>query len=263
MRYAFAITTTLAAPLATSVACTSEIVADRLGDDAPTSDTADPGLGDDGTTQDNATGSSDWPDGDSEPSLADALLELTAQCDPISEHLFSTDPGAPADVPVCALPMKSVFWRADMDVTCNGRPSMHCNADTDPDFVPETAAKNWHDESLDAARLPYVVLPVPSSRFDYRDYGIRFATVIAVIYNGELRFGVFADLGAEHLIGEASYAMVDSFGVDPAPTNGGIDHDVTYIVFGGDAGVVHEIDEHHHAVDLGVERARALVGWSD
>ena len=42
---------------------------------------------------------------------------------------------------------------------------------------------------------------------------------------------VFADEGPSNIIGEASFATAKALGINPDPSNGGVDSGVTYIVF--------------------------------
>ena len=81
-------------------------------------------------------------------------------------------------------------------------------------------------------------MPLPSARFDYTANHILLGNVAAVLYQGQLHYGIFADEGPPEIIGEASYAMATLFGIDPDPVNGGADDGVTYIVFTGTAAQV-------------------------
>jgi hypothetical protein len=103
------------------------------------------------------------------------------------------------------------------------------------------------------------VIPLPSSRFDYSAHGIQLGSVVAVIYGGKVAYGVFGDEGPEEIIGESSYAMAKSLGIDPDPDSGGTDGPVTYIVFTGSSGVVPKIEDHAAAVTIGEARAAALI----
>ncbi|MDQ0954703.1 hypothetical protein QFZ24_008626 [Streptomyces phaeochromogenes] len=63
------------------------------------------------------------------------LLAAVRDCVPVSRGLYRTDNGAPADVPVCGK-RGAVFWKADLDIDCDGRPGPYCNESTDPLFSP-------------------------------------------------------------------------------------------------------------------------------
>ena len=74
-----------------------------------------------------------------------------------------------------------------------------------------------------------------------------------------MSFGVFGDEGPDNIIGEASYAMAASLGIDPDPSVGGTDDTVTYIVFTGEGAAVDPIEDHAAAESLGLELAAQLV----
>ena len=194
--------------------------------------------------------------GDMPPSAADLLGKL-ATCNPVGGD-YATDSGGTQDIPICGLP-SAVFWKADMDIDCDGKESAQCNLGTDPDFQNQTSATDSLGNPLDSATLPFVVVPLPSSRFDYSAAGLDFGSVIAVIYNNQVQYGVFGDEGPTSIIGEASYAMAQSLGIDPDPSTGGADSGVAYIAFTGPAAVVPTIEDHAMAVQLGIARARALL----
>ena len=54
-----------------------------------------------------------------------------------------------------------------------------------------------------------------------------------MIFNNKVVYAVFADEGPNSIIGEASYATAKALGINPDPSNGGVDSGVTYIVFPG------------------------------
>lgn len=194
------------------------------------------------------------------PPTAAALLALVNGCAEVSKAKYKTDedPGLPVTIPVCAL-TGAVFWKADLDVDCDGKPSAKCSLQTDPAYQPETSATDSSGAPLDAATLPYVVVPLPSDRFDYNAAGLALGSVIAVIYKGKVVYGVFGDEGPEAIIGEASYAMAVALGIDPDPSTGGADSGVTYIAFTGAGAVVPTIEDHASAVKLGEQLAAALI----
>ncbi len=218
-------------------------------DTTPATDTASPK----DTSPPTDTGPSGAP-------TADQLLALVATCDVASKAKYKTDDEAalPSNIDICKLP-GAFFWKADMDIDCDGKTSTACNASTDPAFQNETSTTDSKGGWLDAASLPYVVVPLPSTRFDYGASGIQLGAVVAVIYGGKVSYGVFGDEGPSNIIGEASYAMAKSLGIDPNPATGGTDSGVTYIVFTGKSAVVAPIEDHSVAVTLGQSLAAKLV----
>src|SRR6185503_2965501 len=111
-------------------------------------------------------------------------------------------------IPICGLP-GAVFWKADLDVDCDGKMTAQCNLPTDPAYQNQTAATDSMGQPLDAAALPYVVIPGKSTRFDYSAAGLKMGSVFAVIYKDTVMYGVAGDIGPTAIIGEASYRMAE------------------------------------------------------
>ena len=211
--------------------------------------------------------------GDSPPDAgADAALPDAAPGDPTATELLAAiadctviggpymdGPGQPNDVDICGLPT-AVHWTSDLDIDCDGKESPQCNLQTDPYFMAQTAATDSMGDPLDAATLPFVVFPGASARFDYRDHGIGMRTVVAVIFEDKVVYGVAGDVGPTATIGEASYAMAVLLGIDPNPRTGGSDGPVAYIAFTGTDSRVTPIEDHAAATALGITRAKQLLG---
>ncbi|MFJ5047564.1 glycoside hydrolase family 75 protein [Streptomyces sp. NPDC088719] len=188
---------------------------------------------------------------------AELLAEVRA-CARISKGAYRTDSGSPrATVPVCGTE-DAVFWKADMDIDCDGRRTKACNRKTDPYFLPETAFQRSRGEPLDSAALPHVVVPGPSRVWDYRKSGLTGGSVVAVVYRDRVRYGVIGDTGPTGIIGEASYAMAKALGIDPDPSTGGAESGVTYIAFKDTR--VSPIESRARARSRGAELAREFVG---
>ncbi len=188
---------------------------------------------------------------------ASQLLAKVSSCQQISNGKYSFDEGGAATVPVCQA-TGAVFFKADMDVDCDGVRTSQCNENTDCCFYPDTAFHTSTDQPLNAAQLPYIVLPQPTSTWDYRNYGIDGGSVVAVIYNNQVTYAVVGDTGPTSIIGEASYATAASLGINPDPRNGGTEGPVTYIVFPNTH--VNPIENHGSAVSLGEQVATQFVG---
>jgi hypothetical protein len=188
-------------------------------------------------------------------SAAELLAELET-CTQISTGKYRMDASGAATVPVCGL-KGAVFWKADMDIDCDGRVTAECNTGTDPWFLPDTAFHQSNGEPLDSAALPHIVVPGPSTLWKYADSGIRGGSVAAVVYNGKVRYGVVGDTGPAKIIGEASYAMAKALGIDPDPATGGVASGVSYIVFKDSR--VSPIEDHAAAVTLGDSLARQFL----
>ena len=186
------------------------------------------------------------------------LTALTSSCNQVSNGLYSLNAGDPATVPICSL-TNAFFWKADMDVDCDGKQTTQCNINTDPDYQNQTAATDSKGNPLDAANLPYVVVPGTSTRFNFGASGLKLGDVILVLYKGQIEYAVYGDVGPSADIGEASYATAQALGVDPNPSTGGVDApDVLYVAFPG--AIVSPIEDHAKAVSVGQAALAKLLG---
>ena len=192
------------------------------------------------------------------PPTAGQLRARIANCDMMIGGPFSADPSDPSVIPICGLP-GAVFWKADLDVDCDGKMTAKCNSQTDPAYQNQTAATDSMGQALDAAALPYVVIPGKSTRFDYSAAGLKMGSVFAVIFKDTVQYGVAGDVGPTAIIGEASYRMAELLGIDPDPSIGGTDEEVDYIGFTGTDAVAVPIEDHDRAVSIGLEKASAVV----
>jgi hypothetical protein len=182
---------------------------------------------------------------DGDPSAA-ALLAKTAQCNQVSNGTYSDKNGG--QTPICGA-AGAYFWTSGMAVDCDGQRTTQCNENTDCCFYNDTSFHQSDGQALNAAQLPYVVIPLPSSRWNYQDAGLQGGDVLAVIYNGHVEYAVFGDEGPDDSIGEASYATAQSLGIDPDPSTGGTSGPVTYIVFKNSQ--VSPIESHDNAISQG------------
>ncbi|GAA3138628.1 glycoside hydrolase family 75 protein [Nonomuraea roseoviolacea] len=190
---------------------------------------------------------------------ADQLLAKVTTCSQISNGKYKTDSDvSTATVAVCDK-TGAVFWKGDMDIDCDGVRTTQCNENTDCCFLPDTFCHTTSDTPLNAAQLPYMVVPSPSSIWDYRTKGIGCGTVVAVVYNGQVAYTVMGDTGPSGIIGEASYRTAADLGINPDPSNGGTDSGVTYIVFTGTGTKVSTIESHSQAVTLGRTLAQRFI----
>ncbi|MDO0929095.1 glycoside hydrolase family 75 protein [Streptomyces sp. TG1A-8] len=184
------------------------------------------------------------------------LLDRVRSCTRISRGRYRPDDGAPATVPVCGT-REAVFWKADLDVDCDGRPTARCNRRTDPWFSAATAFPQSDGRPLNAATLPYIVVPPPSDRWDAPAHGVRGGSVAAVVYRNRVQYAVVADTGPRDLIGEASYATARGLGIPADPRRGGAPSGVTYIVFR--KARITALEDHDAAVTTGERLARLFV----
>ncbi|MET7855770.1 glycoside hydrolase family 75 protein [Streptomyces sp. NPDC005318] len=184
------------------------------------------------------------------------LLAKLSSCSQISHGTYRTDEEASATVPVCDK-NGAVFWKADMDIDCDGQVTTACNENTDPWFQDDTAFHTSGGEPLNAETLPYVVVPSSSSIWNYGSSGIEGGGVVAVVYDNKVEYAVVGDTGPTGIIGEASYATAAALGIDPDPETGGAESGVTYILFKNST--VSPIESHSAAVTVGDALARQFL----
>ncbi|MFJ9820706.1 glycoside hydrolase family 75 protein [Streptomyces sp. NPDC101151] len=184
------------------------------------------------------------------------LLDRVRRCTQVSRGRYRPDGDARATVPVCGT-RGAVFWKADLDVDCDGRPTARCNRRTDPYFSAATAFQQSDGRHLNAASLPYIVIPAPSGIWNPWAQGIRGGAVAAVIYRGRVRYAVVGDTGPRDLIGEASYATAHALGIHADPRHGGAPSGVTYIVFKNSR--VTPIEDRREATAVGERLARKFL----
>jgi Fungal chitosanase of glycosyl hydrolase group 75 len=187
---------------------------------------------------------------------ASELLAKVSKCTVVSHGKYATDDGESSTVNICKQG-SAFFWKADMDVDCDGVRTSKCNENTDPWYQDQTSFETSKGRPFQADSTHYFVIPLPSSRFNYQSSGIKPGSVAAIIYHSKVVYAVFADEGPNNIIGEASYATAKALGIDPDPDTGGVDSGVTYIVF---PGKVPSPVESNSAIDSkGISAANAFV----
>lgn len=145
-------------------------------------------------------------------------------------------------------------------VDCDGKITSQCNMNTDPKYYNDTSFSQSDGKPLDAAILPYYVLPIYGPYFDYRQNGIKGGQLGAIIYGNNIEYGVFGDEdGSPNQIGEISYAMASSLGIDHDPRYGGVSSGVTFIIFTGSGNVVSPIENHSQASKMGNVAITTLI----
>ncbi|MFD7662801.1 glycoside hydrolase family 75 protein [Streptomyces sp. NPDC059788] len=188
-------------------------------------------------------------------SAADLLAKVT-NCSQISNGKYRTDEETSATVPVCGK-KNAVFWKADMDIDCDGQVTAKCNKDTDPWFQDDTRYHQSDGKPLNAEKLPYVVVPSVSGIWNFESAGIKGGGVVAIIYKNKVEYAVVGDTGPEKIIGEASYAAAKGLGIDPDPATGGAESGVTYILFKNSK--ASPIESHSEAVSRGEALAKKFL----
>jgi hypothetical protein len=185
------------------------------------------------------------------------LLAKVKDCDQVSNGKYKTDEESSASVPVCDTE-SAVFWKADLDIDCDGQETEQCNKQTDPAYQDDTAFHTSDGQPLDAAKTPYVVVPSKSDIWNFGDSGIEGGGIVAVISGDKVVYAGVGDTGPEEIIGEASYATAQGLGIDPDPATGGAESGVTYIAFKNSK--TDAIEDHAKTVELGDKLAKEFVG---
>lgn len=95
-------------------------------------------------------------------------------------------------------------------------------------FDPRIANERDPHRYVNAARIPYVVLPPKGLK--HAGLG-DFATVVN-LRDGKVSGAIVADESAPHLkMGEGSMALATLLGVDANPRTGGIEHGIAYVIY--------------------------------
>jgi glycosyl hydrolase group 75 (putative chitosanase) len=187
---------------------------------------------------------------------ASQLLAKTNTCKQISVGKYAKDEGGSKTVAVCDA-NGAVFWKADMDVDCDGVRTSRCNENTDCCYQNDTAFHASNGKPLTADVTHYIVVPSTSSIWRYTSSSLKGASSCAVIFNNKVLYAVIGDTGPTGIIGEASYATARDLGINPDPSNGGTDGTVTYICF--KSSKVSPIESNSAATSVGSAKATTFV----
>ncbi|GAA3572510.1 peptidoglycan-binding protein [Kribbella ginsengisoli] len=189
---------------------------------------------------------------------AQQLKDKTAGCETqLSNGKYAHDSGGSRTVAVCKTG-GAVHWTADFDVDCDGQRTTQCNENTDPSFQPATSWNQSNGQPLNSAGLPFIVVPLSSTIWNYSSAGIVGGTVAAVVYQDKVAYAVVGDQGPTGIIGEGSYKLAQQLGINPNPSSGGVSGAVvTYILFPGVKSV--PIESQTDAVSKGQAAATSFV----
>jgi len=198
------------------------------------------------------------------PPTAAQLMAKLGACTAVHNPPFNPDEGSATKIDVCKTG-NALWWRADMDVDCDGIQTPPCNTDNTGQPQTSVQSNDIPGGDVDPTKLPYFVMPLGNPETEwYTAYGVDLGQVGAVIYKGQVIYGVFADQAGGNFIGEASYKMCSLFiGANNCdPNNGGIDPlDVTYVTFSGTTPRVSGADflDHDKQTALGEAAAKAWL----
>ncbi|KAJ6085115.1 hypothetical protein N7499_004744 [Penicillium canescens] len=129
----------------------------------------------------------------------------------------------------------------NMDVDCDGLNDKGGDCGSDPTGQGETAFKDqlsqFGIEDLDANLHPYVVFG--NTDFDPQQYGMEPLSVMAVVCNNQVLYGIWGDTNGADSTGEASISLAQmcypNDGING--NNGHTEDDVLYIGFTGQGAV--------------------------
>lgn len=193
----------------------------------------------------------------SAPPTADQLLaKLGGACHAVTKKPLRPKDDAPRSVPVCGL-NGAVYAQTGLLVDCDGQRTAQCNEKTDCCFQNDTAFHQSDGQPLNAAALPYIVLPEDSANWHWPKQGIDGASIAAVIYDHHLTYAVVGDTDVPDKVPQGSYATAKALGMNPDPRNGGVDSGVTYLIF--ENATANPIESHDSAVTVGEQAAEAFL----
>ncbi|KAF4848407.1 Endo-chitosanase [Colletotrichum siamense] len=136
----------------------------------------------------------------------------------------------------------------NMDIDCDGAQTSgdgRCasSTDTQSQTTFKSRLSSWGNGDLNSYIHPYVVFGNEGSKpnwpnFDPKEYGVEPLSVMAIVCNNQLFYGVWGDTngddGDQPMVGEASIALATScFGNGVNGNQGHDENDVLYIAFTG------------------------------
>ncbi|PLB46569.1 chitosanase [Aspergillus steynii IBT 23096] len=133
----------------------------------------------------------------------------------------------------------------NMDIDCDGEQTSgdgRCGSseDTQGQTAFQEEVSQYGISDLNAYIHPYVVLGNEGNydpTFDPREHGVEPLSIVAVVCNGKLVYGIWGDTNGDDgkpLVGEASLATATAcFGEEMNGDNGHDEKDVLYIAFSG------------------------------
>jgi hypothetical protein len=166
------------------------------------------------------------------------IVDMLVDADPIHQS-FTLEPAF-----LGTLPNKCLYLDSELQLDTDGWPDGKGKGDKY--WQPTTSLRYADEGSLNANKVPYLVLPLPKSWANSR--GIYLGDYAAVLYKGNVTYAVFGDEGPEHLIGEGSIQLLRALGEERLKPNGKIQNagagpGIVTIVFPGSGQAAHRKDE--------------------
>lgn len=166
-------------------------------------------------------------------------------CSKILKSGFKDGQTSNTGVKYCADDSTGTMWiagngqLADMDIDCDGANNSAGLCANDPSGQGQTAfmdtVKNYGISDLNSNIHGYVVLGNEGSSpsFDPQSYGIKPLSVVVVVCNGQIHYGVWGDTNGGVVTGEASISLATACFPNEGITgdSGHGAHDVLYLAF--------------------------------
>jgi hypothetical protein len=112
------------------------------------------------------------------------------------------------------LPGGQLHFDSELQLDTDGAPELSGDATQQSD----TSLRYRDGKSINANRVPYFVLPLPTSW--PKQFGIGLGDLAALIFGRRLAFAVFADFGPKDLLGEGSVELFRELGEERVRSDG-------------------------------------------
>jgi Fungal chitosanase of glycosyl hydrolase group 75 len=115
---------------------------------------------------------------------------------------------------LAVLPSGQLFFDSELQLDTDGAPELA----GDPTHQSDTSLHHKNRQPINANRVPYFVLPLPTSW--PAQFSIRLGDLAAVIFAERIAFAIFADFGPKTKIGEGSVQLFRQLGEERVRPNG-------------------------------------------
>jgi hypothetical protein len=117
---------------------------------------------------------------------------------------------------LAVLPGGQLFFDSELQLDSDGAPELSGDATQQA----ETSLRYRGGKSINANRVPFYVLPLPTSWS--KQFDIDLGDLAAVIFGGRIAYAVFADLGPKTKLGEGSVELFRRLGQERVRPNGSL-----------------------------------------
>jgi hypothetical protein len=188
-------------------------------------------------------------DPDTSPEVASVtpVLGTPRLSNPVpSGDSFALDPNQPPSVPTYLadtnlkikvnnkdVPVKAIEFTTKIDIDADGDGGWYLQDKTDKmhgNDGSKTAARYPNGDSLNPAKIPYVVIPLDFGR---THPGVQMGDYVAVSYGVRTVYAIVGDKGPKGVLGEGSIALARNLKIPSNPNTGGVRSGVTYVILPG------------------------------